>query len=65
MARIHGCHVTSREAMLFMKYEHYGTCKGSFKDSQRKYKYSPMKDGGYNTKMLIIKENGTCCNQNP
>ena len=39
MARIHGCHVTSREAMLFMKYEHYGKCKGSFEDSQRKCKY--------------------------
>ena len=39
MARIHGCHVTSREEMLFMKYEHYGKCKGSFKDSQRKCKY--------------------------
>ena len=39
MAHIHGCHVTSREAMLFMKYEHYGKCKGSFKDSQRKCKY--------------------------
>ena len=39
MARIHGCHVTSREAMLFMKYEHYGKCKGSFKDSQRKCKF--------------------------
>ena len=42
MARIHGCHVTSREAMLFMKYEHYGKCKGSFKDMQRKCKYSAM-----------------------
>ena len=42
MARIHGCHVTSREAMLFMKYEHYGKCKGSFKDSQRKCKYIIM-----------------------
>ena len=31
--------MTSREAMLFMKYEHYGKCKGSFKDSQRKCKY--------------------------
>ena len=39
MARIHGCHVTSREAMLIMKYEHYGKCKGSFKNSQRKCKY--------------------------
>ena len=39
MAHIHGCHVTSREAMLLMKYEHYGKCKGSFKDSQRKCKY--------------------------
>ena len=29
-------HVTSHEAMLFMKYEYYGKCKGSFKDSQRK-----------------------------
>ena len=43
MARIHGCHVTSREAMLFMKYEHYGKCKGSFKDSQRKCKYMIIK----------------------
>ena len=42
MARIHGCHVTSREAMLFMKYEHFGKCKGSFKDSQRKCKYWHM-----------------------
>ena len=32
-------HVTSREAMLFMKYEHYGKCKGSIKDSQRKCGY--------------------------
>ena len=39
MARNHGCHVTSREAMLFMKYEHYGKCKGTFKDLQRKCKY--------------------------
>ena len=39
MARIHGCHVTSCEAMLFMKHEHYGKCKSSFKDSQRKCKY--------------------------
>ena len=39
MVRIHGCRLTSREAMLFMKYEHYGKCKGSFKDSQRKCKY--------------------------
>ena len=39
MARIHGCNVTSREAMLFMKYEHYGKCKDSFKDSPRKCKY--------------------------
>ena len=31
--------MTSREAMLFMKYEHFGKCKGSFKDSQRKCKY--------------------------
>ena len=31
--------MTSREAMLFMKYEHYGKCKGSFKDSQMKCKY--------------------------
>ena len=46
MARIHGCHVMSREAMLFMKYEHYGKCKGSFKDSQRKCKYSVMKPVG-------------------
>ena len=38
MARIHGCHVTSRDAMLFMKYEYYGKCIGSFKDSQRKCK---------------------------
>ena len=36
MARIHGCHVTSREEMLFMKYEHFGKCKGSFK--VKKYK---------------------------
>ena len=43
MARIHGCHVTSREAILFMKYEHYGKCKGSFKDSQRKCKYNMIK----------------------
>ena len=42
MARIHGCHVTSRDAMLFMKYEHCGKCKGSFKDSQRKCKYWHM-----------------------
>ena len=35
MARIHGCHATSREAMLIMKYEHYDKSKGSFKDSQR------------------------------
>ena len=41
MARIHGCHVTSREAM-FMKYEHYSKCKGSFKDLQRKCKYSEL-----------------------
>ena len=34
--------MTSREAMLFMKYEHYGKCKGSFKDSQRKCKYRVM-----------------------
>ena len=34
--------MTSREAMLFMKYEHYGKCKGSFKDSQRKCKYLSM-----------------------
>ena len=41
MAHIHGCHMTSREAMLFMKYEHYGKChsNGSFKDSQRKCKF--------------------------
>ena len=25
--------------MLFMKYEYYGKCKGTFKDSQRKFKY--------------------------
>ena len=31
--------MTSREAMLFMKYEHYGKCKDSFKDTQRKCKY--------------------------
>ena len=43
MAPIHGCHVTSREAILFMKYEHYGKCKGSFKDSQRKCKYINLK----------------------
>ena len=43
MARIHWCHVTSREAMLFMKYEHYGKCQGSFKDSQGKCKYNRMK----------------------
>ena len=36
------CHVTSREAMLFMKYEHFGKCKGSFKDSQRKCKYDKL-----------------------
>ena len=34
--------MTSREAMLFMKYEHYGKCKDSFKDSQRKCKYIIM-----------------------
>ena len=34
--------MTSREAMLFMKYEHSGKCKGSFKDSQRKCKYTLM-----------------------
>ena len=33
----------SREAMLFMNYEHYGKCKGSFKDSQKKCKYLIMK----------------------
>ena len=43
MALIHGCHVTSREAMLFIKYEHYGKCKGSFKESQKKCKYICMK----------------------
>ena len=31
---MHGCHVTSREAILFMKYEHCGKCKGSFKPDQ-------------------------------
>ena len=35
--------MTSREAMLFMKYEHYSKCKGSFKDSQRKCKYTVLK----------------------
>ena len=34
--------MTSREAMLFMKYEHYGKCKDSFKDTQRKCKYNLM-----------------------
>ena len=42
MARIHGCFVTSREEMLFVKYEHYGKCKGSFRDLQRKCKYREM-----------------------
>ena len=42
MARIHGYHVASREAMLLMKYEHYGKCKGLFKDWQRKCKYLSM-----------------------
>ena len=42
----HGCHVTSREAMLFMKYEHYGKCKGSFKDLQRKCKYLYVNSSG-------------------
>ena len=35
--------MTSRKAMLFMKYEHFGKCKGSFKDSQRKCKYDDLK----------------------
>ena len=31
--------MTSREAMLLMKYKHYGKCKGSSKDSRMKCKY--------------------------
>ena len=38
--------MTSREAM---KYEDYGKCKGSFKDSQRKCKYYVM-----NTRVLTL-----------
>ena len=41
--------MTSREAMLFMKYEHYGKCKGSFKDPQRKCNYYVM-----NTRVLTL-----------
>ena len=56
MERIHGCHVTSREAMLFMKYEHYCKCKGSFKDSQRNCKYFLIKfDGNIFLNRLIMK----------
>ena len=55
MERIHGCHVTSREAML-MKYEHYCKCKGSFKDSQRKCKYFLIKfDGNVFLNSFIMK----------
>ena len=54
MVRIHGCHVTSHEAMLFMKYDHYGKCKGSFKDSQRKCKYKKML---YNPKVDCFNDN--------
>ena len=60
MARIHGCHVTSREAILFMKYEHYGKCKGSFKDSQRKCKYLKILSG--NEILTSIKSHNSVTN---
>ena len=43
MARTHGCHLTSREAMLFMKYEQSMTnVKVHLVTQQRKCKYMPI-----------------------